>query len=76
LEDKDYEKRVKFATWFLKLPSSALNDMIFSDEAYFYLTLPLNKQNNRTWSESAPLIGIEQPLYDKKILAWCAISVN
>ena len=35
LEDKDYEKRVKFATWFLKLPATALNGMIFSDEAYF-----------------------------------------
>jgi len=76
LEDKDYEKRVEFAKWFLKLPASALSYMIFSDEAYFYLTLPVNKQNNRTWSESNPLTGIEQPLYDKKILAWCAISVN
>ena len=50
--------------------------MIFSDEAYFYLTLPVNKQNNRQWSESQPYVDVEQPLYDKKILAWCAISVD
>ena len=48
--------------------------MIFSDEAYFYLTLPNNKQNNRYWSDSAQEYGIEKPLKDKKVLVWCAIS--
>ena len=43
--------------------------MIFSDESYFYLTLPVNKQNNSQWSEM-------QPLYDNKIFACCAISVD
>jgi hypothetical protein len=76
LEEKDYEKRADFALWFLKQPASALDYMIFSDEAYFYLTLPVNKQNNRTWSKDNPLNGVEQPLHDKKILVWCAISVN
>ena len=76
LEDKDYGKRVEFAKWFIKLPPSALSYIIFSDESYFYLTLPINKKNNRTWSKSQPLIVIEQPLHDQKILVWCAISVN
>jgi AraC-like DNA-binding protein len=76
LEEPDYSKRVDFAMWFLKKPASTLYNMIFSDEAYFYLTLPLNKQNNRVWSESQPFVGIEHPLNDKKILVWCAISVN
>jgi AraC-like DNA-binding protein len=76
LEDSDYPKRLNFAQWFLKLPITALFNMIFSDEAYFYLTLPLNKQNNRCWSESQPCVGIEEPLHDKKILVWCAISVD
>ena len=47
LEDRDYEKRVNFAQWFLKLPPSAKLYMFSSDEAYFYLTLPINHQNNR-----------------------------
>ena len=76
LEDLDYPKRENFALWFLNLPAATLYNMIFSDEAYFYLTLPVNKQNNRQWSESQPYVGVEQPLYDKKILAWCAISVD
>ena len=76
LEDKDYEKRLNFAHWFLKQPESTHEYIICSDEAYFYLTLPLNNQNNRQWSKSNPYIGIEKPLYDQKILVWCAISAN
>ena len=67
LEDKVYEKRVKFALWFLEKPASGSYHMIFSDEAYFYLTLPVNKQNNRIWSQSTTWIGVEQPLHDMKI---------
>ena len=68
LEDKDYEKRLNFAHWFLKQPESTHEYIICSDEAYFYLTLPLNNQNNRQWSKSNPYIGIEKPLNDQKIL--------
>ena len=76
LEDKDYEKRLNFAHWFLKQPESTHEYIICSDEAYFYLTLPLNNQNNRQWSKSNPYIGIEKPLNDQKNLVWCAISAN
>lgn len=74
LLDQDYEKRVNFAQWFLKHAKSAHEYIIASDEAYFYLTLPVNKQNNRHWSESQPCIGVEKPLHDEKILVFCAIS--
>ena len=76
LEDKDYEKRLNFAHWFVKQPESTHEYIICSDEAYFYLILPLNNQNNRQWSKSNPYIGIEKPLNDQKILVWCAISAN
>lgn len=76
LEVQDYKPRVKFAEWFLSKPLQTENFFIFSDEAYFTLTLPLNKQNNRIWADSSPEIGIEMPLFDKKILVWCGISVN
>jgi len=76
LEDRDYVSRVQFATWFLSLPADTENWLICSDEAYFSLTLPLNKQNNRIWADSQPVIGIETPLHDKKILVWCAISAT
>lgn len=64
----------EFARWFLSLPKATENWFICSDEAYFTLTLPLNKQNNRIWADSQPVIGIETPLHDEKVLVWCAIS--
>jgi hypothetical protein len=76
LEEADYQKRLDFANWVLKLPPEAIEYFICSDEAYFYLTLPINKQNNRQWSESQPGVGVEQPLQDQKVLVWCAISAN
>jgi hypothetical protein len=76
LEEHDYEKRVIFARWFLSLAPGVKFFFYFSDEAYFYLTLPLNKQNNRIWSGENPFQGIELPLYDKKLLVWCAISAE
>jgi hypothetical protein len=76
LEDTDYEKRVKFAQWVLSWPKQSSFYLICSDEAYFYLTLPLNKQNNRVWGHSRPFEGIEMPLQDEKVLVWCAISAS
>jgi hypothetical protein len=44
------------------------NFFVCSDEVYFYLTLLLNKQNNRIWADSQPLVGIEMPLHEEKVL--------
>ena len=74
IEEHDYAKRLEFAQCFLKLRKSTEQFMIFSDEAYFYLTLPNNKQNNLYWDVSANWYGIKVPLHDKKVLVWCAIS--
>ena len=61
-------KRVDFVEWFLKQPDKKRQFCFFSDEAYFYLTLPLNHQNNRIWSNSKPCVGVERPSNDQKIL--------
>ena len=42
LEDLDYQKRGNFALCLLNMPTVALYNMIFSDEAYFYLILLIN----------------------------------
>ncbi len=74
LEEHDYEKRVILPNGSFRWPPELSFFFYFSDEAYFYLTLLLNKQNNRIWSGENPFQGIELPLYDKKLLVWCAIS--
>jgi hypothetical protein len=76
LEPHDYQKRVDFANWFLNRPKNSEFNLICCDEAWFFLTQPINKQNNRFWSESRPLEGIELPLHDEKVMVWCAISAN
>jgi len=76
IEDADYEKRVVFAKWFLSLPAEAKFFFVFSDEAYFYLSLPINKQNNRVWANKDPYEGVETPLHDEKVLVWCGISAK
>ncbi len=70
------EKRVTFAEWINSIPESDLQLMIFSDEAYFYLTESLNKQNTRLWLKERPVDWIERPLQDEKVLVWCAISAK
>jgi len=76
LEAHDFAPRVKFAEWYLSQPQQTKEFLIFSDEVYLTLTQPVNKQNNRIWANSIPCTGIEVPLFDKKVLVWCGISVN
>ena len=74
LEPADFPKRLDFCNWVKVLPRNAADWFIFSDEAYFYLTKTANKQNSRLWLETRPKSGIERPLYDQKVLVWCAMS--
>ena len=76
VETHDYQKRVDFSQWFLSLAPDAKFRLICNDEAYFYLTLPVNKQYQRIWSELQPNEGLEITLHDEKILVWCAISAT
>jgi len=76
LKTPDYQKRVIFAEWFLKLPKNTVNHLICTDEAIFTLTECLNKQNNRTWATEKPFEDIEKPLQDERIHVWMAISAE
>ena len=63
----DYEKKDFFAQWWLGLAKSAYKWLIAYDEAYFYLTESINKQNNIMWLEKRPADWIKKPLHDKKV---------
>ena len=58
---------MEFATWRLSIGPYLKYCLICSDEAYFYLTLSANKQNNCNWCDYRPLEGIERRLHDEKI---------
>ncbi len=57
LETHDYEKIRDFANWCIGLGPYLKNWLKCSDEAYFYLTLSLNKHNNREWLEPLTVGG-------------------
>ena len=64
LEECDFENSPYGSFHDPKIPSIF---QFCSDEVYFNFALPLNKQNNRIWSNLRPLEGIEVPLH---VLVW------
>jgi len=76
IEEKDSSKRVIFAGWFLSLPACTKDFLICTDEAYFYLRLPINKQNNRAWASEQLNEGVEYKLNHKKIMVFSGISAS
>ena len=50
LDEKDYENRLIFAVEMMERFNS-FNNIIFSEEAHFYLDGVVKKQNFRYWSE-------------------------
>ncbi|GFV40398.1 putative transposable element [Trichonephila clavipes] len=47
--------------------------ILFSDEAHFWLNSYANKQNCRIWSEANPQVYVETPLHPEKLTVWCAL---
>ena len=53
-----------------------MHNVLFSDEAHFYLNGNVNSQNSRTWRSEPPYEANECQLHSAKCTAWCAISAN
>ncbi|GFU58737.1 putative DD41D transposase [Trichonephila clavipes] len=49
------------------------NQVLFRDEAHFWLNGYVNKQNCRIWSEANPQVYVETPLHPEKLTVWCAL---
>lgn len=75
LKSTDFDKRIKFAEWFLKVPTTA-HFFIATDEAYFHLDGNVNNYNFRIWSQNNPNFEVEKQLKPPKVHVWCVISSN
>lgn len=76
LKPNDHLMRRNFAEWaFEKLKANPLfyRKIIFSDEAHFWLSGFVNKQNCRIWSEENPHAIHETRLYPPKLTVWCGL---
>ena len=78
LFDDDYDRRVEMAETLLPilLEPCNKNRIFFSDEATFYLSGRVHKQNCRIWGYENPNEIQEVPLHSPKINVWCAMSSN
>lgn len=77
LKETDYHKRLQFANWFLEKASAGdtfLSNLIVSDEASFYLSGTVNKQNTRLWGNENPKEFQETKKFSPHVTAWFALT--
>ena len=66
--------RVNFCNWLLSKPEAFCDQVIWSDEKWFVLRQPPNRQNERYWAPSDP--EVEVPCKEqggKKVMAWVGV---
>lgn len=76
LKPDDHRMRREFADWALEMldgdPDFGQN-IIFSDEAHFWLSGYVNKQNCRYWSDQQPQIFEEAQMHPQRLTVWCGL---
>jgi hypothetical protein len=73
----DYAKRFNYCRWFKNLIRGnigVLDQVFFTDEAWFHLSGHVNSQNHRKWRNKNPNNYTETAFNPQKICMWCAIS--
>ena len=73
LQQSDLVKRLQYCRWF-RNEVGVLENVFFSDEAWFQLRGYVNSQNSRMWCSENPHIFHEKPLHPQKLGVWCAVS--
>lgn len=74
LKPQDHESRREFASWVLKHEQhdeGFSKKIIFSDEAHFYLSGHVNRQNCRIWGSENPKAIYGLPMYPERVTVWC-----
>ena len=71
----DKRRRVEFSQWLLQKWSSASfrKGLIVSDEANFYLSGTVNKQNCPVWGLENPHITLESDIQSPHLTVWCGL---
>lgn len=79
LGNPDFSLRLLFAQNQLAALSNnpgLLQNLIFSDEAHFYLNGEVNRQDFRLWSPENPHWFSEEPLHSQKVTVWLGIGIQ
>ncbi|GFS95100.1 uncharacterized protein TNCV_2704611 [Trichonephila clavipes] len=76
IHQNDHQARRRFVEWAyneIAFVPDFHKQILFSDEAHFWLNGYVNKQNCRIWSEANPQVYVETPLHPEKLTVWCAL---
>ncbi|GFV55946.1 putative DD41D transposase [Trichonephila clavipes] len=76
IHQNDHQARRRFVEWAqneIAVVPDFHKQILFSDEAHFWLNGYVNKQNCRIWSEANPQVNVETPLHPEKLTVWCAL---
>ncbi|GFX55802.1 putative DD41D transposase [Trichonephila clavipes] len=76
IHQNDHQARRRFVEWTqneIAVFPDFHKQILFSDEAHFWLNGYVNKQNCRIWSEANPQVYVETPLHPEKLTVWCAL---
>ncbi|GFV99528.1 uncharacterized protein TNCV_5078921 [Trichonephila clavipes] len=76
IHQNDHQARRRFVEWTqneIAVVPDFHKQILFSDEAHFWLNGYVNKQNYRIWSEANPQVYVETPLHPEKLTVWCAL---
>lgn len=79
LKPMDHRLRRTFGEWAenqLEVEPHFYREIIFSDEAHFWLNGYVNKQNCRFRSEHNPHETLETPLHPEKLTVWCGLHAG
>lgn len=78
LHEEDLQDRVEMCKTLIPMLENVdiQENILFSDEATFFLKGLVNKHNIRYWSESNPHVTVETVMKSPKINVWCALSKN
>jgi len=72
----DKVKRQRFCRWLLEKWDAPRfrSAILFSDEAHFYLSGQVNKQNCRVWGRENPQALVESDPHAPHITVWCGLT--
>lgn len=77
LTEDDPDRREEMCDWFIQQCEADdlfLRNILFSDEALFYVNGEVNKQNSRYWSENNPhWISDCKEQGGRKVMVWCGM---
>jgi hypothetical protein len=79
LNESDFHDRLDFAHWFLEKSANAgvfLENIMWTDEAHFYLNGQLTTRNCVIWEKENPHRFTTTPLHSPKVTVWCGFTAK